>query len=109
MQQFVSNRSIGEVSIGRCEELSALRVDDDREFALTSSSAFILVWVEDYFDVDTRAFLHLKDELPDWLTKARKILWLHEADVARSQTARHYMTAATSPVMGECSVLPGRR
>ncbi len=77
MQYFMSNRPIGEVSIGRCKELNALGVDDDCEFALTSSSAIILLGVENYIDANTRAFLHFKDELLDWLTETGKILGLH--------------------------------
>ena len=77
MQHFMSNRPIGEVSIGRCKELNALGVDDDREFALTSSSAIILLWVENYIDANTRTFLHFKDELLEWLTETGKILGLH--------------------------------
>jgi hypothetical protein len=77
MQHFMSNRPIGEVSVGRCEELNALGFDDDCEFALTSSSAFILVGVKNHLNVNTGAFLHFKDELLDWLTKTGKILGLH--------------------------------
>ncbi len=68
MQYFMSNRPIGKVSIGRSKELNALGVDVDCEFALTSSSAFILLRVENYVDFHTSTFLHLKDELLDWLT-----------------------------------------
>lgn len=77
MQHFMSNRPIGKVSIGRCKELNALGIDDDCEFAQTSSSAVILRRVENYFDFRTRTFLHFKDELLDWLTKTGKILGLH--------------------------------
>lgn len=77
MQHFVSNRPIGEVSIGRCKELNASGFDVYCEFALTCSSAFILVGVENHLDVNTRTFLHFKDELLEWLTKSGKILGLH--------------------------------
>lgn len=65
MQHFMSNRPIGEVSIGRRKELNALGFDDDCEFALASSSAFILLRVENDLYVNTRAILHFKDELLD--------------------------------------------
>ncbi|ALL71367.1 hypothetical protein K788_00009615 (plasmid) [Paraburkholderia caribensis MBA4] len=52
-------------------------VDDDREFTLTSSSAFILLRIESYVDFNARAFLHFTDELLDWLTETGKILGLH--------------------------------
>jgi len=77
MQYFMSNRPIGKVSVGRYKELNALGFDDDCECALTSSSAFILLLVENDIDFHARTFLHLKDELLDWLTKTVKILGLH--------------------------------
>ena len=77
VQHFVSNRSIGEVFIGRCKELNSLGVDDDCECALSSRAAFILVRVQNYVDANTRAFLDFKDELSDWLTETGKILRLH--------------------------------
>jgi hypothetical protein len=52
-------------------------LDDDCELALTSSPAVILIGVENYFDANTGAFLHLKDELLDWLSKTGKMLGLH--------------------------------
>jgi hypothetical protein len=77
MQDFMSDRSIREVSIGRSKELNALGFDDNRERPLTSSSAFILLRVGNYVDYDTRTGLYVKDELLDWLTKTGKILGLH--------------------------------
>lgn len=68
MQYFMSNRPIGEVSIGRCKELNASVFYNDCEIAFTIRSTFIQVDVRDYFDVNTRTFLHLKDELLYWLT-----------------------------------------
>jgi len=77
MQHFMANAPFGEVSIGRCKELNALGVDDDCEFALTCSSAIVLLDGENNVDVNARAFLHFKDELLEWLTEAGKILGLH--------------------------------
>ncbi len=77
MKHFMPNRPIGEVSIGRCKELNALGVDDDCEFALTSSPAIILFDVENYGDGYARSFLHFKDELLNGLTETGKILGLH--------------------------------
>ncbi|SIT19406.1 hypothetical protein SAMN05428937_1803 [Achromobacter sp. MFA1 R4] len=77
MQHFMSNCSIGKVSIGRSKKSNTLGVDVNCEFALTSSPAFILIRVENYVNFQTRTFLHLKDELLHWLTKTGKVFGLH--------------------------------
>ena len=77
MQHFMANPPFGEVSIGRRKELNALGVDDDCKFALTSSSAIVLLDGENYVDFNARVFLDFKDELLDWLTETGKILGLH--------------------------------
>ncbi len=77
MQYFMSNRAFGEVSLGRCKELDALGIDDDCKFALTSSSAFVLLEIEEYVDFNTCTNLNLTNELLYRLTKTGKIFGLH--------------------------------
>lgn len=77
MQDFMSNCSIGKVSIGRSKNSNTLGVDVDCEFSLASSPAFILLRVENDLDFHSRTFLHFKDELLDGLTKTDEILGLH--------------------------------
>lgn len=87
MQNLMPNRAFWEVSIGRCQDLNPMGVDDYCEFALTSSSPLILFRVKDNLDVYTRVFLNLTDELLDRLTKTGKKLLLHMRmmlDIARA-------------------------
>jgi hypothetical protein len=79
MQHFMSNRTFREVSVGRCKELDALSVDDDCKFALTSSSAFVLLEIKECFDLYARTYLHFTNELLDRFTKAGKIFGLHKS------------------------------
>lgn len=77
----MSNRPIGEVSVGWRKEWNALGVNFCGEIALTVSAAFILFEIENYFDINTRSVLDFEDELLDWLTKTSKILRSHISSV----------------------------
>ncbi len=77
VQHFMPNRAVRKVPVSRCEEFNTVGVNDNCEFALTSSSAFILFGVQNYFDINPGAFLHFQDELLDGLAEAGKIFGLH--------------------------------
>ena len=65
MQKFMSNRTVGKISIGWRKELNIVGIDDYFECALTGRSAIILFETRKHLDLYTSLSLHFTDELLD--------------------------------------------
>lgn len=73
MQNLMSNCATWEITVFRCQKIDTFVFYLNCKFALTGSSAFILLVVENYIDVYTGAGFHFKNELLYWVSEKVQI------------------------------------